>query len=244
MEAKLKQLDAERDELAKYQAIDRECRSLEYAIHDKEVSDARTKLDEVHHFLLKGTFILRPERGLKLCRDHHCNQAHLHAMRAMRASHSCALLLFCYLSIGQSEDDASCFSLPNLTNKAVFCAIQAIFAYKVCKFTRNIIFLQNEQQRREEAERAGKALDEREAAHVALKKTERELKQVATEQTREQAHLNDVSSSRADAQSKKAQLDLDVMELDERRKEDNAAEVEPGSTVCSRHLYRLYGKPL
>ena len=47
MEAKLKQLDAERDELAKYQAIDRECRSLEYAIHDKEVSDARTRLEEV-----------------------------------------------------------------------------------------------------------------------------------------------------------------------------------------------------
>lgn len=47
METKLKQLDAERDELAKYQAIDRECRSLEYAIHDKEVSDARIKLEEV-----------------------------------------------------------------------------------------------------------------------------------------------------------------------------------------------------
>lgn len=47
MEAKLKQLDAERDELAKFQAIDRERRSLEYAIHDKEVSDAAAKLEEV-----------------------------------------------------------------------------------------------------------------------------------------------------------------------------------------------------
>lgn len=54
MEAKLKQLDAERDELAKYQAIDRECRSLEYAIHDKEVSDARTKLEEVRHHPLQS----------------------------------------------------------------------------------------------------------------------------------------------------------------------------------------------
>ncbi len=53
MEAKLKQLDAESDELAKYQAIDRECRSLEYAIHDKEVSDARTKLEEVRQPLFK-----------------------------------------------------------------------------------------------------------------------------------------------------------------------------------------------
>lgn len=47
MEAKLKQLDAEREELAKYQTIDRECRSLEYAIHDKEVSDAGSRLEEV-----------------------------------------------------------------------------------------------------------------------------------------------------------------------------------------------------
>ena len=54
MEAKLKQLDAERDELAKYQAIDQECRSLEYAIHDKEVSDARTKLEEASHHPLQS----------------------------------------------------------------------------------------------------------------------------------------------------------------------------------------------
>ena len=47
MEAKLKQLDAEREELAKYQSIDREVRSLEYAIHDKEVSDAGSRLEQV-----------------------------------------------------------------------------------------------------------------------------------------------------------------------------------------------------
>lgn len=47
MEAKLQKLDAEREELAQYQAVDRECRSLEYAIHDKEVSDAGGKLEAV-----------------------------------------------------------------------------------------------------------------------------------------------------------------------------------------------------
>ena len=46
MESKLKQLDAEREELEKYQKIDRERRSLEYAIHDKEVSDTRAALEQ------------------------------------------------------------------------------------------------------------------------------------------------------------------------------------------------------
>lgn len=91
--------------------------------------------------------------------------------------------------------------------------------------------LQVEQQRQEEAERAGKALDEREAAHAALKKTERELKQVKVEQTREQAQLKEVSASRADAQSKKAKLDLDVADLEEQRQTSTAAEVKSIQTV-------------
>ena len=91
--------------------------------------------------------------------------------------------------------------------------------------------MQIEEQRQEEAERAGNALDEREAAHAALKKTDRELKQAVLEQTREQAHLKDVSSSRADAQSRKAQLDLDVTELEEQREAGTAAEVKPGPGV-------------
>lgn len=47
MEGKLKQLDAEKEELAKYQAVDKERRSLEYAIYNKDISDTRTKLEQV-----------------------------------------------------------------------------------------------------------------------------------------------------------------------------------------------------
>ena len=47
MEGKLQQLDQEKEELANFQRIDKERRSLEYAIYDKEVSDAGTKLEQV-----------------------------------------------------------------------------------------------------------------------------------------------------------------------------------------------------
>ena len=47
MEGKLKQLDAEKEELAKYQAVDKERRSLEYAIYNNQISDTRAKLDQV-----------------------------------------------------------------------------------------------------------------------------------------------------------------------------------------------------
>lgn len=96
----------------------------------------------------------------------------------------------------------------------------------ICK-----VVLQIEQQRQEEAERAGKALDEREAAHAALKKTERELKQVNVEQKKEQANLREVSSSKTDAQSRKAQLDLDVADLEDQREAGTAAEVISHSSV-------------
>ena len=46
MEAKLRQLDAEKKELAEYQQHDRNRRSLEYAIYDKEVTDTRSKLQQ------------------------------------------------------------------------------------------------------------------------------------------------------------------------------------------------------
>eukprot|EP00894_Picocystis_sp_ML_P003562 jgi/Pico_ML_1/54079/g4504.t1 len=46
IEERLKELDEERDELAKYQQLDKQRRSLEYAIYDQELQDARKKLDE------------------------------------------------------------------------------------------------------------------------------------------------------------------------------------------------------
>ncbi len=48
LEAKLKELDEERAELAQYQRVDKQKRSLEYAIYDKEISDIRSKLEQVH----------------------------------------------------------------------------------------------------------------------------------------------------------------------------------------------------
>lgn len=47
LDEKLGELDAEREELHKYQQLDKQKRGLEYAVYDKELSDARKKLDEV-----------------------------------------------------------------------------------------------------------------------------------------------------------------------------------------------------
>ncbi len=85
--------------------------------------------------------------------------------------------------------------------------------------------MQLEQQRREETERAGKALDDREAAHAALKQTDRELKQAVAEQAREQALLKEVSSQRTEAADKQAQLDVEVDELKEKEETSTADEV-------------------
>ena len=49
IEERLKELDEERDELAKYQQLDKQRRSLEYAIYDQELQDARKKLDETEN---------------------------------------------------------------------------------------------------------------------------------------------------------------------------------------------------
>ena len=43
----LKTLAAEQAELAKYQAVDKERRSLEYTIHDRDISQTRDKLEKV-----------------------------------------------------------------------------------------------------------------------------------------------------------------------------------------------------
>ncbi|CAI0541506.1 unnamed protein product [Linum tenue] len=47
LDERLKELDAEKDELRKYQQLDKQRKSLEYTIYDKELQDARQKLKEV-----------------------------------------------------------------------------------------------------------------------------------------------------------------------------------------------------
>ena len=43
----LQTLEAEQAELAKYQAVDKQRRSLEYTIYDKDIEATQDKLDEV-----------------------------------------------------------------------------------------------------------------------------------------------------------------------------------------------------
>ena len=47
LDERLKELDEEKEELKKYQQLDKLRKSLEYTIYDKEVHDARQKLAEV-----------------------------------------------------------------------------------------------------------------------------------------------------------------------------------------------------
>ena len=47
LEERLAELEEERKELAKFQQIDKQRRSLEFAIYDKELADTRAKLDQV-----------------------------------------------------------------------------------------------------------------------------------------------------------------------------------------------------
>nr|POE68624.1 structural maintenance of chromosomes protein 3 [Quercus suber] len=47
LDERLKELDEEKEELRKYQQLDKQRKSLEYTIYDKEVHDARQKLAEV-----------------------------------------------------------------------------------------------------------------------------------------------------------------------------------------------------
>lgn len=47
LDERLKELDEEKEELRKYQQLDRQRKSLEFTIYDKELVDARQKLAEV-----------------------------------------------------------------------------------------------------------------------------------------------------------------------------------------------------
>jgi structural maintenance of chromosome 3 (chondroitin sulfate proteoglycan 6) len=47
LDERLKELDEEKEELGKYQLLDKQRKSLEYAIFNKEVQNAQQKLAEV-----------------------------------------------------------------------------------------------------------------------------------------------------------------------------------------------------
>ena len=47
LEARLKELEEERKELARFQQVDKQRRSLEYTIYDREAAGTAAKLDQV-----------------------------------------------------------------------------------------------------------------------------------------------------------------------------------------------------
>ena len=53
LEERLKQLEEERRELARFQQVDKQRRSLEYTIYDKEVTETAAKLEQVSHEVLQ-----------------------------------------------------------------------------------------------------------------------------------------------------------------------------------------------
>lgn len=52
LDERLRELDEEKAELKKYQQLDKQRKSLEYTIYDREVTDARRELADVISFLL------------------------------------------------------------------------------------------------------------------------------------------------------------------------------------------------
>ncbi len=67
LEERLAELEEERKELAKFQQIDKQRRSLEFAIYDKELAETRAKLEQVppraHTVVIKapGSMMMSPE---------------------------------------------------------------------------------------------------------------------------------------------------------------------------------------
>ena len=53
LEERLAELDEEREELAKYRKVDKERRSLEYTIYDKDLHETRLNLEKVSTHGLK-----------------------------------------------------------------------------------------------------------------------------------------------------------------------------------------------
>ena len=54
----MKELDEEKEELKRYQQLDKQRKSLEYTIYDKELQDARQKLVEVsRNYLWRQQFL-------------------------------------------------------------------------------------------------------------------------------------------------------------------------------------------
>lgn len=93
--------------------------------------------------------------------------------------------------------------------------------------TEHLFWHQIEEQRRQETERAGKAIEDRQAARAELKKTEKELRTVAAERKAAADALAEVAAQKQEAISRQARLELDVKELEEKSTADKLTQVSP-----------------
>lgn len=78
-------------------------------------------------------------------------------------------------------------------------------------------------------------MEEHEAAQAALKDAAEELKRVEADQARAQEQLKKVLSHRKEAWNRKAQLDLDISELEEKDEASNAAQVNDTAQKVDKH---------
>ncbi|KAK4852358.1 hypothetical protein QYF36_023256 [Acer negundo] len=72
LDERLKELDEEKEELRKYQQLDKQRKSLEYTIYDKELHDARQKLAEAISMIVtvinNGTVSATPSAEIRFSR--------------------------------------------------------------------------------------------------------------------------------------------------------------------------------
>lgn len=93
LEERLAELEEERAELAKFQAVDKQRRSLEYTIYDKELAETRAKLNQV-----PGSLFPAPGSGEKypFCVAQIHSSLPGHDLCFMQSgSHACMTLLLC-----------------------------------------------------------------------------------------------------------------------------------------------------
>lgn len=78
IEERLKELDEEKEELKKYQLLDKQRRSLQYTIFEKELLDARQKLEEVCSCPLQISIdVLRSQYQVQMCSISHALRSFL-----------------------------------------------------------------------------------------------------------------------------------------------------------------------
>ena len=85
--------------------------------------------------------------------------------------------------------------------------------------------LQIEEQRQLETERAGRAVEERQAAHDELERVKTKLKAEGLRQNAAQQAFSEVTRAKLDSVSRHAQLELDIKELEDKKSSDAATQV-------------------